>query len=121
MGEETDLYTLLEMLDPKARDDLRRVLMRNQADRDAISSRLMRYRDQNGQDWADIIDFLTMWPDARRHVVRTLGELTADRPPNRPDTEAQAVCIVTLSVATEAQVKAHMRWSSGFDPSNARR
>jgi hypothetical protein len=22
---------------------------------------LMRYRDQNGQDWADIIDFLMMW------------------------------------------------------------
>jgi hypothetical protein len=28
----------------------------------------MRYRDQNGQDWADIIDFLTMWPSARRRV-----------------------------------------------------
>jgi hypothetical protein len=24
----------------------------------------MRYRDQNGQDWADIIDFLTMHPEA---------------------------------------------------------
>jgi hypothetical protein len=40
---------------------LRRVLIRDQADRDAISSMLMRYRDQNGQDWADIIDFLMMW------------------------------------------------------------
>jgi hypothetical protein len=29
----------------------------DQADRDAIASRLMRYRDQNGQDWADIVDF----------------------------------------------------------------
>jgi hypothetical protein len=36
---------------------------------------LMRYRDQNGQDWADIIDFLTMYPEARRRVVRALGEL----------------------------------------------
>jgi hypothetical protein len=44
---------LLEFLDPTTRDDLRRVLIRDQADRDAISSRLMRYRDQNGQDWAD--------------------------------------------------------------------
>jgi hypothetical protein len=43
-----DLRTLLETLDPKARDDLRRVLIRDQADRDAISSRLMRDRDQNG-------------------------------------------------------------------------
>jgi hypothetical protein len=36
-----------------------------------------RYRDPNGQDWADIIDFLTMWPDARRRVVRILGEIEA--------------------------------------------
>jgi hypothetical protein len=39
---------------------------------------LMPYRDQNGQDWADIIDFLTMWPDARRQVVRLLGEIDAE-------------------------------------------
>jgi hypothetical protein len=37
----------------------------------------MRYRDQNGQDWADIIDFLTMYPDARRRVVRVLAEIQA--------------------------------------------
>jgi hypothetical protein len=49
----------------------------NDADRDAIASRLMRYRDQNGQRGADVIDFLTMWPDARRSVVRVLGELQA--------------------------------------------
>jgi hypothetical protein len=30
-------------------------MIRDQAHRDAISSRLMRYRDQNGQDWANII------------------------------------------------------------------
>jgi hypothetical protein len=72
-----DLRALLQSLDPKARDDLRRVLIRDQADRDAISSRLMRYRDQNGQRWADLIDFLTMWPDARRRVVRMLGEIEA--------------------------------------------
>jgi hypothetical protein len=29
-------------------------------------------------DWADIIDFLTMWPDARRQVVRLLGEIDAE-------------------------------------------
>ena len=42
-----------------------------------IASRLMRYRDQNGQGWADIIDFLTMYPDALRRVVQVLGELEA--------------------------------------------
>jgi hypothetical protein len=36
---------------------------------------LVCYRDQNGQDWADIIDFLT--PEARRKVVRLLGEIKA--------------------------------------------
>jgi hypothetical protein len=39
---------------------------------------LMRYSDQNGRDWADLIDFLTMWPDARRQVVRLLGEIDAE-------------------------------------------
>jgi hypothetical protein len=74
---DDDLRDLLLILEPKARDDLRHVLIRDQVDRDAISSRLMRYRDQNGQDWADVIDFLTMYPDARRRVVRMLGELEA--------------------------------------------
>jgi hypothetical protein len=36
---------------------------RDQTDRDAISSRLMRYRDQNGNDWADSIDMLTLHPE----------------------------------------------------------
>ena len=75
--KDAELRALLSTLDPKARDDLRRVLIRGQADRDAISSRLMRYRDQNGQDWADIIDFPTMYPDARRRVVQVLGEIKA--------------------------------------------
>jgi len=37
----------------------------------------MRYQDRNGQDWADIIDFLTMHPDSRRIIVRLLGEIEA--------------------------------------------
>jgi hypothetical protein len=41
---EDDLRWLLEMLDPKARDDLRRVLIHDQADRDAVASQLLRYR-----------------------------------------------------------------------------
>jgi hypothetical protein len=77
MADNEDRRALLLILTPNARDDLRRVLIRDQADRDAIASRLMRYRDQNGQDWADIIDFLTMWPDDRRRVVRLLGEIDA--------------------------------------------
>ena len=41
----------------------------------------MRYHDENGQDWADIIDLLSMYPDARRRVVRALGESTAKTDP----------------------------------------
>jgi hypothetical protein len=67
---DRELQALLEMLNPKARDDLRRVLIRDQADRDAISSQLRPYRDGHGDDWADIIDFLTMHPETRRRVVR---------------------------------------------------
>ena len=43
-----DLRYLLETLDPKARDALRRVLIRDQADRDAVTSQLLRYRDERG-------------------------------------------------------------------------
>jgi hypothetical protein len=71
------LGSLLETLDPKARDDLRRVLIHDQADRDAVASQLLRYRDGRGDDWADIIDMLTMHPEARRRVVRLLAELGA--------------------------------------------
>jgi hypothetical protein len=72
-----DLCSLLETFDPKTRDTLRRVLIRDQADRGAIASQLLRYRDGHGDDWADIIDMLTMHPEARRSVARMLGELDA--------------------------------------------
>jgi hypothetical protein len=75
--EAGNLRALLLELDPKARDDLRRVLIHDQADRDGIAKELMRYRDQTGDEWADIIGFLTMHPDARRQVVRLLGKIDA--------------------------------------------
>jgi hypothetical protein len=72
-----NLRALLETLDPHARDTLRRVLIHDQADRDAIASNLLSYRDGHGGDWADIIDMLTMHPEERRKVVRLLGEIEA--------------------------------------------
>ena len=72
-----DLRVLLETLDAKARDDLRRVLVRDQADRDAIASQLLRYHDERGDGWADIIDMLTMHPEPRRRVARLLAEIEA--------------------------------------------
>ena len=70
--EDAELRAVLATLDPRARDTIRRALIHDQADRDAISSRLMRYRDQNGDDWAYIIDMLTMYPEARCTVVRSV-------------------------------------------------
>jgi hypothetical protein len=72
-GNDMDLRSLLETLDPLGREALRRVLIHDQADRDAIASQLLRYRDERGDDWADIVDMLTMHPEARRRVVRFLG------------------------------------------------
>jgi hypothetical protein len=69
-GESAIVRAVLETLDSRARDTLRSVLIRDQANRDAIASQLLRYRDERGDDWADIIDMLTMHPEARRKVVR---------------------------------------------------
>jgi hypothetical protein len=77
LGGDHDLRLPLETPDPKARDTLRRVLIHDQADRDAITSQLMRYRDGRDDDGADIIDMLTMHPEARRKVVRLLGGIEA--------------------------------------------
>jgi hypothetical protein len=76
-----DLRDPLLTLDPKARDDLRRVLIRDDADRDATSSRLLRYRDERGDDWADIIDMLTMYPEERHWSFDCSERLTPDKWP----------------------------------------
>jgi hypothetical protein len=44
---------------------------------DTIPSELLRYRDERGDDWADIIDMLMMHPEVRRKVVRFLTEIAA--------------------------------------------
>ena len=59
------------------RDALRGVLIHDQTDRDAIASQLLRYRDAHCDDWADIIDMLTLHPETRRQVTRLLGEIEA--------------------------------------------
>jgi hypothetical protein len=75
MAQEEDIRELLLVLTLSARDDLRRVLIGDQADRDAVASQLLRYRDGHGDDWADIIDLLTLHPEARRQVARLLAEI----------------------------------------------
>jgi hypothetical protein len=53
----------------------RRVLIHDQADRDVVASQLLRYRDGRGDNWADIIDSLTLHPDARRSVDERVSSL----------------------------------------------
>ncbi|MEP6972776.1 MAG: hypothetical protein ABI869_01385 [Actinomycetota bacterium] len=53
------------------------MLIADQADRDAAASELMRYRDQVGNELADIIDLLSINPDARRRVALDLREISA--------------------------------------------
>ncbi len=74
---DDSLRDLLLTLSPTARDHLRRALILDQIDRDAIATELLRYGDVNGKGWADVIDTLTMYPDARRKVVRLLAEIEA--------------------------------------------
>jgi hypothetical protein len=74
---DDDLQDLLRTLGPSAREHLRRVLIHDQPDRDAIASQLLRYRDGHGDDWGDVIDMLTIYPGARRRVIRVLGEIDA--------------------------------------------
>jgi hypothetical protein len=77
MSEDADIPTVLASLGPPRPATSSRVLIRDQADRDAIASQLLRYRDGHGDDWADIIDMLTLHPEDRRKVVRLLGEIDA--------------------------------------------
>jgi len=75
---DADLRDLLGTLSPLAREHLRDVLIRDQADRDAIASQLLRYRDERGTAWASLVDRLTLDPELRRRYVRLLGELDAE-------------------------------------------
>jgi hypothetical protein len=114
--KDTELGTFLSTLDPKTRDDLRRVLIHDQADRDAIASHLLHYRDKRGDDWADIIDMLTMHPEARRKVARLLGEM---KPPTR-DNAGAAVGPPTLRgttmLETERASNADVNYSTSLVP-----
>jgi len=61
------------------RSDPRAPRIHDHADREVIASRLIRYRDQTGDDWANIIDFVTIHPDARKTAVRLLAEIDVGR------------------------------------------
>ena len=86
-----DLRDLLRTLSPSARDHLRDVLIRDQADRDGIASQLLRFKDERGTAWANLVDRLTLDPELRRQYARLLGSLA------RPERRApQGMALVSL-------------------------
>lgn len=73
MNDE-ELRPLLRQLPPSALDALRRTLIADLPFGNAVAERLLR---EGGAGIADLIDLLTLYPDAGRQVVRVLGELEA--------------------------------------------
>ena len=75
--EQALLHTTLSRLPIGARHDLRRLLIRDQPDRDAIAEQLLRRRTEGADQLAELIDMLTIDDELRRQVARILGELEA--------------------------------------------
>jgi len=68
----------LRKLPSAALDDLRGLLIRDQADRDAIAEQLLWTRTKGADQLAELIDILSLDDGMRRRVVRLLGELEAE-------------------------------------------
>jgi hypothetical protein len=77
--DDADLQLARSAIEPRGRELLRRYLIADQPDRDALTSRLLHEDTEHAQWLADLIDTLTMHPDEQRRVVRLLGELEAAR------------------------------------------
>jgi hypothetical protein len=75
--QDADIRASLTRISPRGRELLRRYLIADQRDRDAIASRLLHERSEGAHGLADLIDTLSMYPDQRRRVARLLGELEA--------------------------------------------
>jgi len=78
--DDTMLRLVLSRLDSRARDAVRRVLIADAPYRSAMAERLLHQRSEHAANLANLIDMLTLDADARRQVVRFLGELEATRP-----------------------------------------
>jgi hypothetical protein len=64
----------LGKLTTDARDQLRRLLVREQSNRDAVAQHALRW---GSTDLADVIDMLTLDDDLRRQAIRALAEIEA--------------------------------------------
>jgi hypothetical protein len=73
LDSDAELRNLLRTLSPSAREHFREVLIQDQADRDAIDARLLRYRDERGTAWANLVDRLSLDPLTLSSVAGTSG------------------------------------------------
>ena len=74
---DAELRAVLLRIKPKARDQLRRLLISDHSNRDQAAELLIRKRTPATDDLADLVDMLTLDADERQQVVRVLGELEA--------------------------------------------
>ncbi len=75
--EDRHLRDVLSRLDSGTRVAVRRPLIADHHYRDELATRLLRQGTQHATDLAGLIDMMTIDADARRQVVRLLGELEA--------------------------------------------
>jgi hypothetical protein len=73
---DAELSVLLARLPTPVQVRLRQTLVADQATRDDLARTLLRRGDPWATDLADLLDIMTLYPDARRQVTRLLGELS---------------------------------------------
>ncbi len=81
-------------------------LIGDQADNDAASYRLRRFRHEAGDELGDMIDLCTPYPEARRTIVRFLAEVDAagrrvlprSTPPEPPPRPFRGGAVAYMSV-----------------------
>jgi hypothetical protein len=67
----------LHRLDPGARSELRRLLFADRLERDRAAEAFLRRRTPGATVLAEYLDLLSLNDEARRQVVRVLGEIEA--------------------------------------------
>jgi hypothetical protein len=75
--DDREVKDRLSRIGLRGREVLRRYLIADQPERDAMSMALLRESGDAATTAANLIDMLSLNPEARRRVTRLLGELEA--------------------------------------------
>jgi hypothetical protein len=74
---DSELRGLLLELNQSGRTVLRRMMLAEQWERDEAAAALLRYNTAAASKVAEIVDLASLNPDARRQLIRVLGDLEA--------------------------------------------